>query len=460
MNRILITDDDKTTLSITRRILEKNGYDVTAAYTGDECIELLKSSSFDLLIMDIELEGETGIEVLDRIRKTPEIKDIKTVFLTASSQRGDMTDALRLGALDFLTRPVLPEDLIKVINNTINLGDAKYSILVVDDEIMNLMATEELFGIRYNVKTATSGAEALASIEEHVPDLVLLDLHMPGMDGLEVLNRIRSMKGCRTLPVVFLSADTDADTEVEMFKAGAMDFIAKPFIKQVAMQRIVHALQLKKLQDSLQDQVDRKTSALRESNRKIRSLSEQVIWALAGSIDAKDHYTNGHSNRVANYARELARRMNKTEAEQEDIYNIALLHDVGKVSIPENIINKPGKLTEDEYNVIKSHTVKGYEILKTISEMPDLSIGARWHHERYDGSGYPDGKRGEEIPEIARIICVADCYDAMTTDRIYRCALPKETVRSELINCSGTQFDPKIAELMIEIMDDEAKGGS
>ena len=180
-----------------------------------------------------------------------------------------------------------------------------------------------------------------------------------------------------------------------------------------------------------------------------------MIWALAGIIDAKDTYTNGHSNRVADYSKQIALRMGKPKIEIDDIHNIALLHDVGKVSIPRSILNKPGKLTPTEYETIKNHTVSGYEILKTISEMPALSVGARWHHERYDGSGYPDGMRGQDIPEIARIISVADCYDAMTSDRSYRKALPQDFVREEIKRGRGSQFDPYIADIMLKMIDED-----
>ena len=149
--------------------------------------------------------------------------------------------------------------------------------------------------------------------------------------------------------------------------------------------------------------------------------------------------------------------MGKTLSEQKDIFNVALLHDVGKIAIPEGIIDKPGKLTPVEYEIIKSHTTRGYDILKTISVMPMLYIGARWHHERFDGNGYPDGKKGTEIPEIARIICVADCYDAMSSDRSYRKALPQETVRGEIENGLGTQFDPEIGRIMLEMIDEDTE---
>ncbi|MBQ9377193.1 MAG: response regulator [Schwartzia sp.] len=454
--KILIVDDDEISRMVTEMVLTEFGYEVTTASGGEEGIELLKAGDFDLLLLDIMMNGLSGIETLERIRETPEIRNTRTVFLTDSSQRTDVIESVRLGALDFIRKPALPENLLSVVRQALS-ARAKESILAVDDEPMNLLAVQELFGIRYNVRTASSGAEALAEIEREKPDLVLLDLHMPGMDGLEVLRRIHETEGCESLPVIFVTADDSEDTEAEMFIAGAMDFIAKPFVMQVAMQRIRRVLELKRLQESLQDEVERKTRAFLESKERVERLSEQIIHALAGAIDAKDPYTNGHSNRVAKYARLLARRLGKPVREADAIYNIALMHDVGKIGIPINIINKAGKLTDEEYALVKNHTAKGYEILKNISEMPELSIGARWHHERYDGGGYPDGKAGEDIPEIARIICVADCYDAMSSDRSYRKALPQHIVREEIERSKGTQFDPRIADVMLQLIDEDTE---
>ncbi len=189
---------------------------------------------------------------------------------------------------------------------------------------------------------------------------------------------------------------------------------------------------------------------------KIR-LSKEVMLALSKAVDAKDHYTNGHSERVAEYSRELLKRLGGSEEEQDEIYVMGLLHDVGKIGVQESIINKKGKLTPEEFMHIKKHTVVGWEILKTITEIPGLSTGARWHHERYDGKGYPDGLKGEDIPREARIICVADCYDAMTSKRSYSFPKSQEDVRDEFIRCSGTQFDPEIASKMIEIIDEDEK---
>ncbi len=192
-----------------------------------------------------------------------------------------------------------------------------------------------------------------------------------------------------------------------------------------------------------------------ESAKKIEDVTDASFRALARAIDAKDKYTQGHSLRVAYYSSQIAKRLGKSKNEQNDIYKAALLHDIGKIRIPDEIINKPGALTDEEYDCIKLHTVAGYNILKDISEDPTPALCAKWHHERYDGRGYPSGIKGEEIPEYARIIAVADSYDAMASNRSYRQALPQEVVRSQIAKGRASQFDPAIADIMLEIIDQD-----
>ena len=190
---------------------------------------------------------------------------------------------------------------------------------------------------------------------------------------------------------------------------------------------------------------------------KIEALTYQALETLANTIDAKDNYTKGHSNRVANYAKEIAKRLGKADDEAIAIFFMGLLHDIGKIGVRDDILNKTNKLTEEEFLVIKNHPVIGYEILKNMTEIPNIEYGARWHHERYDGRGYPDGLQGEEIPEYARIICVADAYDAMTSTRSYREVMSQEKVRSEIENGKGKQFDPVIAQIMLDMMDEDVE---
>lgn len=184
-------------------------------------------------------------------------------------------------------------------------------------------------------------------------------------------------------------------------------------------------------------------------------LATQTIMALSNAVEAKDQYTQGHSKRVAIYSKELARRMGYNEEQLQEVYYIGLLHDIGKLGVSDEVINKKGRLTDDEFAEIKKHPEIGYDILKIITEIPDISIGAKYHHEKMNGFGYPDKLTGEGIPRIAQIIAVADAYDAMTSNRSYREVMPQSNVRSEIEKNSGTQFAPDIAELMLQMIDED-----
>ncbi len=324
-------------------------------------------------------------------------------------------------------------------------------VIVVDDDMTNLkMAGHTLSKNGMKVTALKSGQALLAFLENsEKPDLILLDIKMPGMDGFETMRNLKQLdNGQNTVPVIFLTADEDPDSETLGLELGAMDFIKKPFIPEVFTLRVRHIIDLIRLQTNLAHEVEKKTM----ENEKIFL---HVVSALAEAIDAKDNYTNGHSGRVADYSREIAKRYGYSAKEQNDIFMMGLLHDVGKIGIPDAVINKPSRLSDDEYETIKTHPVLGARILGKIKEMPSLANGARWHHERFDGKGYPDGLSGNDIPVEARIIAVADSYDAMTSHRSYRNPLEQAVVREELVKGRGNQFDPTFADIMIEMIDED-----
>lgn len=192
-----------------------------------------------------------------------------------------------------------------------------------------------------------------------------------------------------------------------------------------------------------------------EKYHKQKKLNDQLMHALARVADENGNYTRDHSERVALYAAEISRRMGKTRAEQYEIYQMGLLHDIGKIGIPDEIITKTEGLRDNEYNLMKKHPMIGAKILQHITELPGLAVGARWHHERYDGKGYPDGLKGEEIPEEARIIAVADAYDAMSSKRNYSAVMEQQFIKGEIEKGKGTQFDPVIADILLDMIRDD-----
>ena len=323
-------------------------------------------------------------------------------------------------------------------------------VVVVDDDVTNLrMAGMILSRQHMRVTALKSGRALLDYVRDNRPDLILLDVRMPEMDGFETLRRLRQETSSgQEIPVIFLTADENSESETKGLELGAMDFIKKPFVPEVLTLRVRHIIELVRLQRNLTDEVEIKT-------QENESLALRIVQTLAEAIDAKDTYTNGHSGRVAKYSREIALRYGYSRKRQDEIFMMGLLHDVGKIGVPDAVINKPARLTEEEYAQIKTHPVMGDRILKNIQERPKLAIGARWHHERYDGTGYPDGLSGDDIPEEVRIIAVADAYDAMTSRRSYRDILSQDIVRKEIQNGKGTQFDPAFADIMLTMIEED-----
>ncbi len=338
----------------------------------------------------------------------------------------------------------------------LDYGGRKPRLLAVDDEATSLFLMKKIFADEAEITGVSSGKEALTWLIGHEADLVLLDLQMPGMDGFEVLRKMKQQRRLAAIPVIILTGTIEAELEAEGFLAGATDFVRKPIIPSAIRQRVSRVLRYEYLQENLSREVKRQTNLAEERLATTVRLFREMVLALAKTIDAKDKYTHGHSERVAEYSRQIARIDGSSEEVQEEIYTMGLLHDIGKVGIPESIINKPARLTDEEYKIIQSHTVIGSDILHLIKAAPELFQGARYHHERYDGKGYPDGLAGEEIPRTARIIAVADAYDAMTSNRSYRGILPQEAVRREIEKGSGNQFDPQYAAIMLRLIDEDA----
>lgn len=321
-----------------------------------------------------------------------------------------------------------------------------YTILVVDDNKTNLQVIRTILGDNYTMLPALSGEIALRYAEKKTIDLVLLDLVMPDMDGRETLQALRRIPTCRNVPVIFLTAESKRDTEIECLRLGACDFISKPFVPEILLTRIDRVLELEAYRKDLQGRLQSKSIEL-------ENVVLQTITTIANTLDAKDEYTKGHSERVADFCVALAHQKQWSNQECADLHKIALLHDVGKIGVPDAVLKKQEPLSDDEFIQIKQHTLIGANILKDITSLRYLSVGARSHHERFDGTGYPQGLKGCEIPEVARMIGIADAYDAMTSDRCYRTRLPNTEARKRLLQGAGAQFDPELVSLFVTMLD-------
>jgi putative two-component system response regulator len=300
-----------------------------------------------------------------------------------------------------------------------------------DDLATRALLRASLERASYRVREADNGASALEEILREPPDVVLLDIGMPEMDGLQVTRILRSTPATALLPIILVTARGRVDDKVAGLDAGASDFITKPFEPAELLARVRANLRL--------------SDALRRLEA-----TQDVLVALANAVDAKDPLTEHHCGRVAEQAVDLARLLGLDQEHVEAIGYGAVLHDVGKIGIADGVLTKPGKLTDAERAEMQRHPIVGAEILAPLRLGRVVGPIVRAHHERWDGGGYPDGLRGEEIPIGARIVAVTDAYDAMTHDRPYRNRMSRDEARAELVRHRGSQFDPDLVEAFLE----------
>lgn len=321
-------------------------------------------------------------------------------------------------------------------------------ILIVDDREED---REILIGIltdRYCVYQVCSGEECLRAIKKYQPHLVLLDISMPGaMDGIETLRRIREKD--KRLPVIIITGVGTYERNIETYRLGASDFIAKPYDVSNIRERIEKVLVL-----SEQKKLNIERHSLQKAEKEFfKKEYLNMIQALCELIELKNPYTRRHSQKVTKYAVEIAKEMRLSLEEIQQVHQSGLIHDIGKVGISDDILNKPGRLTDEEFAEIKKHPIMGIKVLKHLRLLqPEMSIVVH-HHERWDGNGYPNKLQGNKIPRASRILAVADSFDAMLSTRSYRNAQPIDYAISELHHCSGTQFDPEVVEAFLSVLE-------
>lgn len=333
----------------------------------------------------------------------------------------------------------------------------RFKILIVDDGPKNIQVVANLLGDKeYDLSYATSGVRALELIEENRYDLVLLDVMMPGMNGYEVCRKIKSSHLVDDLPVIFLTAKTDEDSLIEAFESGAQDYVTKPFNASELMARIKTHLKLKAFEDSQQVVIDNAMAELKLLNKEIIETQKEVIFTMGSIGETRSKETGLHVKRVAEYSRLLA-LLSGVDAYEADLIAMASpMHDIGKVGIPDSILHKKGKLTVEEFEVMKSHVTIGYDMLKH-SERPIMrtaAIIALQHHEKWDGSGYPSAQREKNIHLYGRITALADVFDALGSARCYKKSWEDEDIFALIKEQSGKHFDPALVNLFFENLDD------
>ncbi|MGD9117325.1 MAG: response regulator [Dehalococcoidia bacterium] len=331
-------------------------------------------------------------------------------------------------------------------------------ILLVDDEAMiRQLLSQKLSSEGYRCEQAANAEQALEKLEKDSIELVILDIKMPGKSGVQLLPEIKAKYP--DTAVIMATAVDDASIAINCMKAGAYDYLTKPFNLEEVGFSVTRALERRRLELENRDYQQHLEHKVEEQAQKIRTSFFNAITALAYALEAKDFYTSGHSQRVTEISVAIAKHLGLDKENIEKIRLASLVHDIGKIGVREVVLNKPGSLSDEEYEHVRLHSVTGERILKPIVDDGDILKAVRHHHERYDGTGYPDGLKGEQIPQLARIIAVADTFDAMTSERPYRKALTKEAACAEVERCRGTQFDPEAADAFLEVWRIASKTG-
>ena len=334
----------------------------------------------------------------------------------------------------------------------------QYRVLIVDDNATNLTLFRHLLK-NINGTSSECFADAKKAMEwcqTNEPDLVLLDYMMPEMDGLEFIKLFRAIEGYKDIPLIMVTADVESQVRHQALESGAHDFLTKPVDKTEFLARTRNLLSLRKSQIELVDRAAWLAIEIKSATKELLLSEKEMVLRLSKAAEHRDPETGYHLSRMANYSRLIARELNLCEAEQELILDAAPMHDIGKVATPDVILLKQGKLTDAEFAIMKQHASVGYNILCDSDSLLIRTAAsmALSHHEKFDGSGYPNNLKGEEIPLFGRIIAVGDVFDALTSARPYKKAWALEDAKQFLINQSGTHFDPQCVQAFIRAWDD------
>ena len=329
----------------------------------------------------------------------------------------------------------------------------KSTLLIVDDTPENIDVLRGILGADYTVKIANSGQLAMKIVAAQPPDLILLDVMMPGMDGYEVCRQIKANEATRHIPVIFVTALGEAEDETLGFELGAADYIVKPVSPPIVRARVRAHLALSDQRHGLEQMVAERTGELERSNRQLEKTHLVMLQQLGRAADYRDNETGMHIVRVGNFSKLLGLASGFLESQAELLMYASMMHDIGKIGVPDHILLKPGKLTAEEFEVIKKHPEIGAEIIgEHDAEVLKMAKQiALWHHEKWNGQGYPHGLSGADIPVVARIVAIVDVFDALTCVRPYKRAWPVEDALALIEKEAGQHFDPELAKMFLSM---------
>ncbi len=434
---ILVVDEDTKLLDRIVGFLAKSGYEVLKADTGKDALHLLSKQQPNIILASTTLTDLTGIHFYKAVREAigdhPEF-----LFLASQECLNDPTIRQTMTLEGFLTKPFSIQTLLATVEahlqsaqntNATRQDDEiqKVSLLIVEDDVAMLIALRDILeSAGYQVSTAMNGKEALNRFGEMNPALILSDISMPIMDGIELFETVRKLPGGKAVPFIFLTARGTRQDVFAGMSLGADDYITKP----VTSQELISAVKA------------RLTRANELLVAQLKIAYKSSLFALANAIEARDQYTHDHVLRTNAYAQAIALELGWSESMREILEYGAILHDIGKLEVPITILQKDKPLSPEEWEKMSQHPTVGGHMIEGIDYLAQAVPIIHHHHERWDGKGYPDGLNGEEIPIGARLLAVVDSFEALTTDRPYRKAIPPEKACEEIASRSGTKYDP------------------
>ncbi|MGK7345288.1 MAG: response regulator [Candidatus Nitrospinota bacterium M3_3B_026] len=463
---VLVIDDNQ----ISRRILEEElasaGMNVIMANSAEHGMDLAHSHIPDMITLDLAIDGVGGLELISRLKSSEKTSRIPLIVITGAGSQKGMEKALNAGAVAVFRKPFPCGKLGMFVNKRLASSAARTRrrriLLVEDSETIRAITKYLLERKGHDVLEASDGVEGWEALQKGAADIdmVVTDINMPNMDGRRLVEKIRKEDRFQFIPIIISTTISEKENIKLLLNMGADDYIVKPFSSEEFIARIQSHLRVKSLYEEL-GRVNQKLAQfnetlekrVRERTTQLREANLDAIYSLALAAEAKDDATGNHVHRIQRYCQALALKLGISDTEAEEIGYSSIMHDVGKIAVPDEILKKPGKFTPGEFETMKAHTVNGEKILPSKPFFAMARRIARGHHEKWDGSGYPDGLAGEDIPLCARITAVADVFDALISKRSYKDEWPIDKAMAEMKRCSGSHFDPSVVDAMFELYD-------
>jgi response regulator RpfG family c-di-GMP phosphodiesterase len=423
---------------------------VTEASDGGEGLDIVESQDFDLIITDIEMPRMDGFTFCSKVKSHPTKNSIPVVILSSKEKEEDIELGFKVGAASYIVKSTARNDLRARVQEILHKHCLLRgrTVLVVDDSASIRNVIEKALTMSgFQVVCAENGRRALEALGRSTPDMILSDLHMPELDGLGLCKEVHANKDLCQIPFIIMSSDGDRATMRRLLQYGASAYLVKPFnIDQlvVTAERLLsdHFSRILKEREHLQSE---------------RQFLIGSITSLILALEARDQYTRGHSESVAAILVDIAREMSLDGERLERVKIAGKLHDLGKIGIRDDILLKPGPLNDEEWKILKLHPLIGAEILAPIQSLSDIIPALSGHHERIDGKGYPEGLKGSQIPLLARMVAVADTYDALTSDRPYRKGFSNEDALTIIEDAKGSQLCPDCVQSFLKSVESKMR---